>query len=99
MNNPAARSTVIDAPERNPLQIVFEILGGPTGVLRALQAQGIELKTPWAVNKWLRAGRLPRTDYTGETQYAKALEIAVRGQVSAETMLEHGRRSVLPDSE
>lgn len=75
-----------------PLERVFELLGGPTGVLKALQAQGIDIKTPWAVNKWLRAGRLPRTEYTGETSYAKALELAVNGQVTAEVMLEAGKR-------
>lgn len=79
-------------PEKKPLERVFELLGGPTGVLKALRAAGIEIKTPWAVNKWLRAGRLPRTEYTGETNYAQVLERAVGGQVTAAAMLEQGKR-------
>ena len=76
-----------------PLERVFALLGGPSGVLRALRKEGIEIKTPWAVNKWLRAGRLPRTEYTGETTYAQALERAVGGQVTAAELLEQGRRT------
>jgi hypothetical protein len=75
-----------------PIERVFTLLGGPTGVLRALRKEGIEIKTPWAVSKWLRAGRLPRTEYTGETKYAQVLERAVDGQVTAEQLLEQGRR-------
>jgi hypothetical protein len=77
-------------PEDRPLERVFDLLGGPTGVTRALAREGITI-TAWAVNKWLRAGRLPRTEYTGETQYAKALERSVNGQVTAEVLLEAGR--------
>jgi hypothetical protein len=73
-----------------PIAQVFQILNGPSGVARKLAEQGISI-TPWACNKWLRAGRLPRTDYTGETNYAAALERAVGGQVSAQALLEAGR--------
>lgn len=83
------------APQQNALERVFDLLGGPTGVKRALAKQGIEL-TPWAVNKWLRAGRLPRTEYTGETSYAKAFEIAVDGKVTAAALLELGRAKPAP---
>ena len=76
--------------EQSPITQVFDILKGPSGVARKLAEQGISI-TPWACNKWLRAGRLPRTDYTGETKYAAALERAVGGQVSAHALLESGR--------
>lgn len=79
-------------PDPSPIERVFELLGGPSGVLRALRAEGIEIKTPWAVSKWRQAGRLPRTEYTGETTYARVLERAVGGQVTAEAMLEQGRK-------
>lgn len=87
------RELSLIGPSDSPLAKVFELLGGPSGVLKALRAQGVKtVTTPWAVNKWLRAGRLPRTEYTGETSYAKALERAVNGQVTAEVLLEAGRR-------
>lgn len=38
----------------------------------AVVAQACE-KSPRAVYKWLSAGRLPRTDYTGETSYAQRI--------------------------
>lgn len=82
-----------EVPQQTALELVFELLKGPSGVLKALHAQGIDkVKTPWAVNKWLRQGRLPRTEYTGETTYAQALSRAVGGRVSAEALLELGRR-------
>jgi hypothetical protein len=92
-------STAIEAgpvardAELSLLARAFELLGGPSGVLRALRAEGIEkIKTPWAVNKWLRAGRLPRTEYTGETNYAAALERATKGEITAAALLEEGRQ-------
>lgn len=83
----------IESPSPTALQRVFSLLGGPAGVRKALLAAGIDIKTDWAVNKWLRAGRLPRTEYTGETSYARVLEAAVGGQVKAAELLEQGRRS------
>lgn len=79
------------APPKSALERIFEILGGPSGVSRCLGAAGITI-TPWAVNKWLRQGRLPRTEYTGETTYARVLAAAAGGQVSAEELLDEGRR-------
>lgn len=86
----AQRELNLIGPHDGPLEKVFELLKGPAGVSRALAEQGIKV-TPWAANKWLRAGRLPRTEYTGETAYARALETAVKAQVTADVLLEAGR--------
>lgn len=61
---------------KRPIERVFEILKGPSGVRAALREEGIELKTPWTCSKWLRAGRLPWTPRTRE--YALALERATQ---------------------
>jgi|SRR5690554_64431 len=37
-----------------------------------------------AVYKWTASGRLPRTDYTGETDYAERMADAAGGAFSAE---------------
>lgn len=74
--------------KRKPLERVFDWLGGPSGVSRSLGDHGVSI-TPWACSKWLRAGRLPRTDYTKETNYAELLARAVSGRVSAERLLKN----------
>ncbi len=79
--------------EKTPIERAFDLLSGPSGVSRGLLDRGITI-TPWACNKWLRQGRLPRTDYTGETNYAKALEELTGGKVTAEQLLEAGRARV-----
>jgi len=35
-----------------------------------------------ALRKWEKAGRLPRTDWTGETDYAEAIEQATASTIS-----------------
>lgn len=44
-------------------------------------------KTHQAVRKWQRAGRLPRTEWTGETQYASKIEQLCAGRVTAQQLL------------
>lgn len=56
------------------------------GVVAAASICGV---TPRAVYKWLSNGRLPRTEYTGETQYAKALEEHGSGAFTADKLLKH----------
>lgn len=73
------------------LERVFSLLNGPTGVSRALAERRIVVGR-WACSKWLKAGRLPRTEYTGETNYAAALSEAVGGEVTVEQLLEAGRK-------
>jgi DNA-binding transcriptional regulator YdaS (Cro superfamily) len=40
-----------------------------------------------AVQKWVEKKRPPRTEYTGETQYAKKLEAATNGQVKSHELM------------
>lgn len=44
-------------------------------------------RSPQAVLKWIKAGRLPRTEWTGETEYAKQIERASKGKVKARDLL------------
>lgn len=53
-------------------------------VARVAEICGITRK---AVYGWIARGRLPRTEYTGETDYAKQLEEATNGAVTAEELL------------
>lgn len=50
-----------------PLKKTIDDAGG---VPKVAQACG---KTPRAIYKWLAADALPRTEYTGETKYAKKI--------------------------
>lgn len=40
-----------------------------------------------AVLKWSKANRPPRTEYTGETQYAELISVAVNRAISANDLL------------
>ena len=53
----------------------------------AAEAAKICNVSPRAVYKWLASGSLPRTDYTGETNYAELLATAARGAFTAESLL------------
>lgn len=45
--------------------------------------------TPQAVRKWTGRGRLPRTEYTGETQHCERLANGSNGAFSAAWLLEN----------
>lgn len=47
-----------------------------------------------AVYKWISAGRLPRTDYTGETAYAKKLAEATGCRYSASEILSCSKNNI-----
>ena len=40
-----------------------------------------------AVYGWIARGRLPRTEYTGETNYAERIELATNGLITANELL------------
>ena len=63
------------------LEKAIEIIGGPLALGRCLG------KSRQAVNKWRRLKRLPRTDWTGETNYAEQIEAATNGAVTREELL------------
>ncbi|MGE4529791.1 MAG: YdaS family helix-turn-helix protein [Acidithiobacillus sp.] len=39
-----------------------------------------------AVMKWVAAGRLPRTEYTGETRYAEMIQNATNGAITCKDL-------------
>lgn len=40
-----------------------------------------------SIQGWCRRGRLPRTEWTGETKYAEKIEKITNGEVSKEELL------------
>lgn len=66
----------------NNLGVIVDCV--PDKVRGAAKACNVSVR---AVYKWLSAGRLPRTDYTGETAYAKKLADATGGKYSASQIL------------
>jgi len=40
-----------------------------------------------AIRKWQRAGRMPRTEWTGETHYSQAIERLTFGAVTRDQLL------------
>ena len=73
------------AMETQPLYRAIEIVG-----LRAI-AQTCCVRYQ-AVQQWRDRGCLPRTEYTGETNYAETIERLTEGQVTAEELLSARRR-------
>lgn len=44
-----------------------------------------------AIYKWMNNGKLPRTEYTGETNYAEKIALASNGLFSTDAVLTIGR--------
>lgn len=63
----------------------------PDKVSGVAQVCGVSVR---AVYKWLKAGRLPRTDYTGETDYAKKIADATGGKFSALQILNSEKANI-----
>lgn len=66
----------------NSISHAVEKVGGP---IAAAKACGI---TRQAIDKWIAKGRLPRSDYTGETQYAAKLAAASDGAFTEQWLLD-----------
>lgn len=54
------------------------------GLVRLARSVGVSYQ---AVRKWQVAGRLPRTEWTGETSYAESIERATSGAVTRDELL------------
>lgn len=65
----------------NPISKAIELAGGPVALTREVNKRIEKPVTYQAVLKWARLGRLPRTEWTGETHYARAIAAAVGGKL------------------
>ncbi|WP_218186359.1 hypothetical protein [Terasakiispira papahanaumokuakeensis] len=65
----------------NPVAYAVKCVGGP------IEAARICGRSRQAVDKWIVNGRLPRTEYTGETCYAEQLAAVSEGAFTAEWLL------------
>ncbi|MBY0240762.1 MAG: helix-turn-helix domain-containing protein [Burkholderiaceae bacterium] len=70
-------------PAKSPLEVAFELLG-PNKIARICGVKG-----PSAC-KWRSKGMLPRTEWTGETNYASLIAEATGGAVTKEQLLVRG---------
>lgn len=66
----------------NPIQQAIDAVGGRTSAASLLGISYV------AVRKMVKKGVLPRTDYTGETHYAKILANHSNGKVTQEWLLD-----------
>ena len=65
----------------NVIEAAIEKAGGPAVVGKAC---GV---TYQAVLKWTKSGTLPRTEWTGETNYSAVIEKLTKGKFSREKLL------------
>lgn len=73
-------------PIKNPLtRAIQQIDGGVNAIAQACEV------TYQSVRKWERAGRLPRSEFVGETDYAKRIEALTSGTVTEAALLEWSR--------
>lgn len=67
----------------SPVDRMIEVLGGGR---RSVVARSLGVSSN-AVRKWQQRGRLPRTEWTGETNYAWVVEKLTGGQVTRSFLL------------
>lgn len=58
------------------------------GLCKLAKACGVKHQS---VYRWLKKGSLPRTDWTGETNYAARIEEATHGQITRAQLLDLNR--------
>lgn len=72
----------------NLISIAIREAGGIVALARECRV------THQAVKKWEKAGKLPRTEWTGETKYAEAIERATHNLVTKDQLLNRNRQIV-----
>jgi hypothetical protein len=66
--------------------------------LVGLKTLASELKVTYqAIRKWEKAGRLPRTEWTGETNYSGIIERLTEGKVTKAALLTRGSETHCPE--
>jgi hypothetical protein len=71
----------------NPLRFAVSAVGGQAAAARICGVSSV------AVFKWLKRGSLPRTEYTGKTDYSERLAFHAKGAFTAEWL----KNSANPD--
>lgn len=71
---------------KNGLEKALELAGGQTGLANIV---GL---TPQAVQKWVANGCLPRTEWTGETNYAEQIAQSLDFKVTKSELLQRPER-------
>lgn len=78
--------------ENHPLKEAVELVGlGPL-------AKSLGLTYP-AIRKWERAGRMPRTEWTGETTYSIKIQGLTGGKVTAARLMSKWPELAQPSAE
>ena len=67
--------------EMTPLEKAIRSLGGYSATARVCGIAG------QVVINWVKRGRLPRTELSGETNYASKIERALEGKITEEELL------------
>ncbi|WP_334034729.1 hypothetical protein [Burkholderia cepacia] len=80
----------------NLIETAVAYAGGLTQFTKALNERIARPLTYQAIKKWMARGRLPRTEWTGETHYAEAIENLTGGRVLRVELLRIGGDSAEP---
>ena len=70
-----------DLGSMSPLELAVLFLGGYQGTGRVC---GVTFMT---VGRWIKQGKLPRTELSGDTDYASKIEQALKGKITRDELL------------